>query len=202
MADVVFLVDGSTSIEKKNFDNVKSFMNSVVNTTQVGQDNVRFCTIVYSYEPKVHFLLNQYYSKQEVQDAISDLDYPTGDTYTAKALQYSLDYFVESRGGRSASGVPQMMFVITDGEATDPYDLEEATNKLHNYGVTIYGIGVANANTDELKKITKDKNKVFHVDNFEALKALWHNISHEICQNTKPGKYITSAYLRPWETHI
>lgn len=193
MADVVFLVDGSTSIGKENFDKMKSFMISVVNTTQVGQDNVRFCTIVYSYEPKFHFLLNKYYSKQEVQDAISDLGYPTGDTYTAKALQYSLDYFADSRGGRSASGVPQMMFVITDGEATDPNQLEKAANRLHNYGVRIYGIGVAKANTTELNKMTKDMNKVFHVDNFEDLKDLWQNISREICQNTKPGKYIISA---------
>lgn len=168
---------------------MKFFMNSLVNTTQVGQDNVHICTIVYSTKAKVHFPLNQYYSKQEVQDAIRALKYPTGDTYTAKALQYSLDYFDEAKGGRGANGVPQMMFVITDGEATDPYYLEEAANKLHNYGVSIYGIGVANASKDELQKITKDKDKVFHVNNFQALKDLWQNISQEICKKTKPGKY-------------
>lgn len=194
VADVVFLVDGSTSIQSTNFEIMKSFMNSVVNTTQVGQDNVRVCTIIYSTNVTVHFPLNQYYSKEDVQEAISALIYPTGDTYTAKALQYSLDYFDEARGGRSANGVPQLMFVITDGEATDTHYLEGAANKLHNYGVRIYGIGVANASTDELKKITKDKNKVFHVNNFQALEDLWQNVSREICKETKPGKYIIFAY--------
>lgn len=169
-------------------------MNSIVNTTQVGQDNVRLCVIVYSNEPQIQFRLNKYYSKQEVQDAISSLKYPTGDTYTTKALQYSLKYFEESEGGRRTNGVPQMMFVITDGGATDPHGLEKAVDMLHNYGINIYGIGVAQANQDELKKITKDMNKVFHVSNFEALNNLWQRISHVICQKTKPGKYITSAY--------
>ncbi|MCI4374056.1 hypothetical protein PGIGA_G00001650 [Pangasianodon gigas] len=194
VADVVFLVDGSTSIESNNFERMKFFMNSVVNKTQVGQDNVRICTIVYSNTAKVHFRLNQHYSKEEVQKAISDLEYPTGDTYTAQALRYSLDYFDEAKGGRGANGVPQMLFVVTDGEATDQYYLKEAADKLHKYGISIYGIGVANASKDELEMITKDENKVFHVNNFQALINLWPDISNEICKKTKPGKYITSTY--------
>ncbi|XP_026769414.3 collagen alpha-6(VI) chain-like [Pangasianodon hypophthalmus] len=186
VADVVFLVDGSTSIESNNFERMKFFMNSVVNKTQVGQHNVRICTIVYSNTAKVHFRLNQHYSKEEVHKAISDLEYPTGDTYTAQALRYSLDYFDEAKGGRGANGVPQMLFVITDGEATDQYYLKEAADKLHKYGISIYGIGVANASKDELETITKDENKVFHVNNFQALIDLWPDISNEICKKTKP----------------
>ncbi|KAI5106466.1 collagen alpha-6(VI) chain [Silurus meridionalis] len=186
VADVVFLVDGSTSILSTNFERIKFFMISIVNSTQVGQNNVRICTIVYSNVPKIQFRLNDYHSKEEVQNAVSALHYPTGDTYTTKALKYSVDYFHETNGGRRASGVPQMMFVITDGEATDPHGLEDAANKLHRFGVSLYGIGVANASIDELEKITKDKNKIFHVNNFQALNNLWQNISNEICKETKP----------------
>ncbi|KAI5606554.1 collagen alpha-6(VI) chain, partial [Silurus asotus] len=186
VADVVFLVDGSTSILSTNFKKIKVFMISIVNSTQVGQNNVRICIIVYSNVPKIQFRLNDYHSKEEVQNAVSALDYPTGDTYTTKALKYSVDYFNATNGGRRASGVPQMMFVITDGEATDPHGLEDAANKLHRFGVSLYGIGVANASIDELEKITKDKNKIFHVNNFQALSNLWQNISNEICKETKP----------------
>ncbi|XP_017333441.2 collagen alpha-6(VI) chain isoform X1 [Ictalurus punctatus] len=186
VADVVFLVDDSSSITHDGFNSMKFFMNSVVNTTQVGKDSVRFGTILYSDTPQTKFPLNQYYSKREVRDAISNLKHLGGNTYTAKALLYSLDYFSGANGGRGAKGVPQMLFVITDGEATDSYDLPEAANKLQKYGVNVYGIGVANAKTSELETITKDKNKVFLVDDFEALKALQQNISSVICNNTKP----------------
>ncbi|GAA6081783.1 collagen alpha-6(VI) chain-like, partial [Tachysurus ichikawai] len=134
-------------------------------------------------------------SKREVRDAINNLKHSHGNTYTAKALLYSLTYFSEASGGRGAKGVPQMMFVITDGEATDPHDLPKASNELQNYGVSVYGIGVAQAKTTELEIITKDKNKVFKVDDFEALKALQQNISSVICNNTKPECEKASADL-------
>ncbi|KAF5896158.1 collagen alpha-6(VI) chain-like, partial [Clarias magur] len=185
VADVVFLVDDSSSITGHGFDSMKFFMNSVVNTTQVGKDNVRFCTILYSDTPKSKFALNHYYTKQEVRDAINDLKHGRGKTNTATALFYSLDYFSEANGGRGTKGVPQMLFVITDGEATDPHDLPKAADELQKLGVRVYGIGVVGAKTDELEIITKDKSKVFHVNDFEALKTLQKNISSVICNSTK-----------------
>ncbi|XP_026769416.3 collagen alpha-6(VI) chain [Pangasianodon hypophthalmus] len=195
VADVVFLVDGSTSIGTEAFKSMQFFMNSVVNTTQVGKDSVRFCTILYSNTSEAQFSLNRYDSKQDVRDAINNLKHPGGNTYTAQALHYSLDYFSDSHGGRSAKGVPQMLFVITDGEATDRYYLPKPADELQKYGVSVYGIGVANADESELLTITKDKNKVFMVQDFEALKALKQNISRVICNNTKPECRKVSADL-------
>ncbi|KAF5896160.1 collagen alpha-6(VI) chain-like, partial [Clarias magur] len=186
VADVVFLVDDSGSISDTEFLSMKLFMNSVVNTTKVGKDNVRLCTILYSDTPKINFELNKYYSKQEVLDAINNIKQEGGNTYTAKALHYSLDYFSEANGGRGTKGVPQMLFVITDGEATDPHDLPKAADELQKLGVSVHGIGVARAKTAELEIITKDKSKVFHVGDFNALNALKENISRVICHNTKP----------------
>ncbi|XP_060778334.1 collagen alpha-6(VI) chain-like isoform X3 [Neoarius graeffei] len=214
VADVVFLVDDSTSITSDGFKSMKFFMNSVVNATQVGKDSVRFCTILYSDTPETKFPLNQYYSKREVRDAISRLKHYGGNTYTSKALRYSLDYFNEDNGGRGAKGVPQMLFVITDGQATDTYDLPEAADKLHKSGISVYGIGVANAKTSELETITKDITKVYQVGDFEALKALQQNISSVICNNTKPECHKHAADLVilidgsesikevPWKTMI
>ncbi|KAI4890693.1 hypothetical protein NFI96_033753 [Prochilodus magdalenae] len=186
VADVVFLVDGSSSIAPKDFESMKVFMNSMVSGTEVGQDNVRFCSIVYSDAPEAKFPLNRYNSKREVQQAISGILSPGGNTYTAKALQYSLAYFDKANGGRAENGIPQMMFVITDGEATDPHDLSKAADALHNRGVSVYGIGVAQAKRSELEIITKDSKKVFEVTDFEALKALRQNISSVLCKESKP----------------
>lgn len=171
-------MDSSTSITVQNFEILKLFMILTVNTTHVGKDNVRFCTTVYSTKAKIKFHLNQYYSKEDLLAGITALNYPYGDTYTSKALEYSLEYFDESRGGKGAQGVPQMMFLIADGEATDPYQLEAAANELHKRGVHIYGTGVANANPNELQKITKDKNKVFHLSKIQDLKQNQVNIKH------------------------
>ncbi|XP_036446136.1 LOW QUALITY PROTEIN: collagen alpha-6(VI) chain [Colossoma macropomum] len=186
VADVVFLVDGSTSIAKKDFESMKVFMNLVVNNTQVGEDNVRFCSIVYSDAPEGKFPLNRYSSKREVQEAISGIEAPGGSTYTAKALQYSLTYFDQASGGRAKRGIPQMMFVITDGEATDKSELSKRADELQDRGISVYGIGVAKAKRSELEVITKDEKKVFHVSDYEALKALHQKISTVLCNTSKP----------------
>ncbi|XP_017569855.2 collagen alpha-6(VI) chain isoform X1 [Pygocentrus nattereri] len=186
VADVVFLVDGSSSIAEKDFESMKDFMNLVVNSTQVGQDNVRFCSIVYSDAPESKFPLNLYSSKREVNEAIGGIKAPGGNTYTARALQYSLAYFDQTNGGRAKRGIPQMMFVITDGEATDKGELPKRAEELQNHGISVYGIGVAEAKISELKVITKDEKKVFHVNDYDALKALHHKISAVLCNDSKP----------------
>lgn len=200
VADVVFLVDASTSIAPADFTKMKVFMNSVVSSAQVGKDNVRFCAILYSTKPEAKFQLDRYYTKRELESAINNLTSPNGDTYTGKALQYSLDYFSQAKGGRAEKGVPQMLFVITDGEATDPHDLSKPADELQARRVSVYGIAVAKAaESEDLAKeieiITKDKKKVYKVDDFEALKTLQQNISSVLCNKSKPGKSITSAFI-------
>ncbi|XP_062848369.1 collagen alpha-6(VI) chain [Trichomycterus rosablanca] len=187
-ADIVFLVDGSTSIVEQDFKKVKSFMNALVDSTNVGPSAVCFCTILYSdiEETKANFTLNQYKSKGEVMTAISQLDQPTGDTYTAEAILYSLEYFGQAKGGRRANGVPQILIVITDGEATNPYGLPKAAEEIHKLGVTVYGIGVGKAKQDELLTITRDINKVYNVTNYSALEALLKTFSKVICTESKP----------------
>ncbi|XP_022529876.2 collagen alpha-6(VI) chain isoform X2 [Astyanax mexicanus] len=214
VADVVFLVDGSTSIAEEDFDKMKIFMNLVVNNTEVGENYVRFCTIVYSNTPEVKFNLKKHYTKREVNNAISELKAPTGDTYTASALQYSIRFFSKAEGGRAEDGVPQLMFVITDGEATDHWDLPTPARKLHGLGINVFGIGVGEAKEDELMTIASNPKNVFKVDNYEALKSLHQNISNVLCNNSKPECSTVAADLvilidgsesiedAPWNTMI
>uniref|UniRef100_A0AAY4A7Z5 VWFA domain-containing protein n=1 Tax=Denticeps clupeoides TaxID=299321 RepID=A0AAY4A7Z5_9TELE len=185
VADMMFLVDGSSSIDPSQFRIMQRFMISIVNSTIVGEKLVRFGAIVYSNRPESKFTLDQYTTNKEVRQAISDLQHPGGDTYTAEALEYSLAYFGAAHGGRGAEHVPQILFVITDGEATDSEKLPEASQRLLNSGISVYGIGVAAAPEKELLIMTGDQRKVFHVENYQALEGLYKNISQELCNETK-----------------
>lgn len=188
IADIIFLVDGSTSISSDNFDIMKNFMMSVVNETSVGEKQTRYGLIVFSDNPESKFTLNEYKSKRDVNSAITKLREPSGDTYTGKALKYSLGYFGAQYGGRKALNVPQWLMVITDGEATDPYSLAGPAKELRDNGIIVYSIGVVGANKQELELMAGDTNKVFFVDDFHKLNTLQKNISFEFCQTSKPGK--------------
>ncbi|KAM3873545.1 LOW QUALITY PROTEIN: collagen alpha-6(VI) chain-like [Diretmus argenteus] len=187
VADIIFLVDGSTSITLPKFRSMLKFMESVVNKTTVGENLTRFGVILYSNDPKSMFNLNTYYSKKEILTTITALTAPHGDTYTGKALEYSLQFFDSKHGGRRASRVPQILMVITDGDATDRNKLVAPSVALQENGISVFSIGVEGAIKAQLETMAGgDLSRVFFVDNFDALETLYANMSHAICNTTKP----------------
>lgn len=167
-------------------------MNSIVNITTVGKDLTQFGLILYADEPKLVFTLKEHNSKQEVFAGIEKALQPTGDTYTSKALQYTLQYFSSTHGGRKASNVPQILMVITDGEATDPHQLKQSSDKLREAGVEVFSIAVESAKKEEQRKeleiMAGDSSRVFSVNSFKDLETLYKNISPVLCNSTKPGE--------------
>ena len=141
---------------------------------------------MYSTNPENAFSLSSYYSKREINSQIWNLTIPEGDTYTAKALDYSLQYFGAAHGGRK--DVPQILMVITDGEAHDHDNLAAPSKALRDNGVQVFAIGVEGAKMGELETMTgKDQSKIFYVNDFKALESLYSNISLVLCNTTKPG---------------
>lgn len=188
-ADIIFLVDGSSSITLTKFQSMQKFMASIVNQTTVGSDLTRFGVILYSDKPKSIFTLKQYSTKRDVFRAITALTSPFGDTYTSRALAYSLQYFDKEHGGRADLQVPQILMVITDGDATDHIGLVQPSLALRNRGISVFSIGVEGANKTQLDIMAGgDTSRVFYVDNFDALENLYRNITEVLCNSTKPGK--------------
>ncbi|CAL8248632.1 unnamed protein product [Lota lota] len=185
-ADIIFLVDGSTSIDNAEFKSMQKFMESIVNETTVGENMTRFGVILYSDKPETNFTLKEYFSKRQVLKAIRALRSPKGDTYTGKALAYTLQYFDEQFGGRRASSVPQILMVITDGDATDHHDLKAQSVALRNKGIVVYSIGVDKADKPQLEIMAGEPSKVFFVDNFDVLETLYKNITHVLCNDASP----------------
>ncbi|TRZ03072.1 hypothetical protein DNTS_029875 [Danionella cerebrum] len=185
LADVIFLVQCTRRVRSQDFDSIKSFLISVVNNTQIGDNLVRFGVIIYSDAPS-QFSLNQYNSKRRVGEAIAALKTPSGSGLTARALGYSLTYFNEVNGGRRKRGVPQMLFVLTDGDAGDKENLRAAADELTANRINVYGIGVERAQDSELEIITKNRNKILHVDSYSRLQNLQKDVSDVLCNSTKP----------------
>lgn len=169
-------------------------MASVVNQTTVGKDLTRFGVILYSDTPKSSFTLNEIYSKGKVLEALQQLVQPGGGTHTGAALAYSLPYFNAEHGGRKE--MPQILMVITDGEARDSDRLKAESDALRQNGITVISIGVQDAKRDELETMAGgDTSKVFFVDNFKDLETLYQNISSVICNSTKRGKSVPKGII-------
>ncbi|XP_060539737.1 collagen alpha-6(VI) chain-like [Pantherophis guttatus] len=184
--DIVFVIDGSGSIDPKEYDIMKDFMITLVKKSDVGYDRVQFGAVKYSAEPEIFFYLNQFNTKLAIIEAIQN-DKPIGETtYTAKALHHSESLFSKKHGSRKHQNIPQVIIVITDGDSHDSADLEKVSKNLRARGIVIYAIGIERAKPDELLIMAGSEDRYFYVNRFEGLKNLYPRLSDNICGVSKP----------------
>ncbi|KAG8442860.1 hypothetical protein GDO86_011609, partial [Hymenochirus boettgeri] len=185
LADIVLVIDSSTSIDENEYNEMKKFLTSLVNKSDVGPNNVQFGALKYSDKQTELFHLNKYKTKQEIVNHINSDTIQTGNTHTAEALHFSKQFFTEKHGSRKSSGVPQIVIVITDGESQDNYNLNDTARKLEKEGIVIYAIGIKDANTNELKTMAGSKGKWFMVANFSGLHDILEKVSEGVCNKTE-----------------
>ncbi|XP_075684715.1 collagen alpha-6(VI) chain-like [Rhinoderma darwinii] len=194
-ADIVFVIDTSSSISIEKAKIMNSFVISFVNKSDVAANKVQFGALKYADDPYKMFYLNSYNNKNDIIKAI-EMDTSTGvNTYTAKALQFSKGFFTERHGSRQPRGVPQYLIVITDGDSHDWDKLNETSESLENDGITIFAIGVDKAKTNELVAMAGSKGKWFFVENFDGLNEIFQNISDALCQNKGCEKEADISFL-------
>uniref|UniRef100_H3AU32 Collagen type VI alpha 6 chain n=1 Tax=Latimeria chalumnae TaxID=7897 RepID=H3AU32_LATCH len=185
-ADIVFVVDVSGSINSSELDSMKNFMKSVVRNSKVAPDQVQFGVVRYANDPEKEFHLNDFTNKRQVRTAIHEISLLGGDTYTAKALNFSQDLFAPKYGGRKPNQVSQVLILITDGESTDRYKLNATAKSIIEKGITIYAIGIEGAKEEELWGVSGSRDKFFYVRDFQALERLQQNFSSIICKTSNP----------------
>ncbi|KAA0718319.1 Collagen alpha-4(VI) chain [Triplophysa tibetana] len=187
VADIVFLVDGSSSIRLENFQTIREFLSSLVSIFEVAPDKVRFGLVQYSDTPRTEFLLNAYQNKEDILNYIKNLSYETGGTITGGpltglGLEFLLNHhFVLKAGSRSQDNVPQIAIVITDGNSQDEVELH--AQKLRERGIKLYAIGIKDADETLLRQIANRPydQHVYSVSDFAALQGISQSIIHELC---------------------
>ncbi|XP_033854792.3 collagen alpha-6(VI) chain-like [Acipenser ruthenus] len=184
VADIMFVVDSSGSINEDNFKSMKEFIIALVNHSEIGKDKVRIGAIQYSDKPLKVFDLNEHFNKLKLHQAINAMKLIKSTTATAEALNFSKEHLGELYGGRKEKGVPQILITITDGVSDDKDSLNETANYIRNAGIATYAVGIKDAKENELLTIGGTKERYFYVDDFEKLKDLQNKFSKMICANT------------------
>ncbi|KAK1332450.1 hypothetical protein QTO34_007127 [Cnephaeus nilssonii] len=196
LADIVFLVDSSTSIGPQNFQKVKNFLHSVILGLDISSDQVRVGLAQYNDNIYPAFRLNQYPLKSVVLEHIQNLPYRTGGTNTGAALEFiRTNYLTEAAGSRAKDTVPQIVILVTDGESND--EVQEAADRLKEDGVVVYVVGINVQDVQELQKIASEpfEKFLFNTENFNILQDVSGGILQSLCsaaEGTK--KEFTQAY--------
>uniref|UniRef100_A0A8C5DBC7 VWFA domain-containing protein n=1 Tax=Gouania willdenowi TaxID=441366 RepID=A0A8C5DBC7_GOUWI len=182
LADIVFIVEESTSIGHVNFQLIRTFLSSIVSGLVISPDKVQVGLVSYSDEPEVQFYLDTFREKAELLQFINILPYHGGKTNTGAALNFTLDnVFTEQRGSRR--GVQKVAVVITEGKSQD--EVSQAAIKLRRAGITLYGVGIRDFNEAEMAEMVSQPlyKHVYTVDSFTRLKPLREILQKNLCNN-------------------
>ncbi|XP_026109723.1 collagen alpha-3(VI) chain-like, partial [Carassius auratus] len=182
VADIVFLVDGSSSIGPENFQQIREFLSSLVENFEVAPDRIRIGLVQYTDTPYTEFTLNTYQNKEEILSYIQNLRYKTGGTFTGKGLEFMLkQHFVEKAGSRAQQNVPQIAIVITDGDSQD--EVESQAQELRQRGIKIFAIGIKDANMALLRDIVSEPydQHLYSVSDFVALQGIFQGVIGKVC---------------------
>jgi uncharacterized protein YegL len=187
--DVIFVLDGSSSVGPKNFTVAQNFINGIVDKFNVSPEGVKIGLLQYSTRPRIEFNLNDHMTKKGVKAAVKNIDWILGDTHTALALR-ELHNSMVAPAYRKQSKRSRFVIVITDGDPQDFKQVPAAVNALTEKGVKIFAVGVGKATRTELKKLAftgehSNTKEVFYADNYADAKRFTNTLVSLICKNVE-----------------
>ncbi|XP_075062053.1 collagen alpha-1(VII) chain-like [Mixophyes fleayi] len=198
-ADILFLVDESWSVGEDNFQIIKDFIRSMIssfqNTEVLGKEGIRFGVAVYGDSTRMSIELSDYESIQEVLLALQNIEYKGGNTKTGDALAFLADRVFNPSISRE--DVPKIVLLLTDGKSGDV--VEEKAQQLQDRGVTLFAIGIKNADKSELIKIASapSEEHVIFVNDYWSLFDMLPRISRRVCftasEPPRPIKHIVES---------
>lgn len=104
--DLGFLLDSSGSVERENFEKMKSFVKRLTNHFKISPNFTRVAMITYDTRVRVRFLFSELYESQEELDtAIDNVGYTGGGTNTGAALTMAYTVMFNPNNGSRLSGL-------------------------------------------------------------------------------------------------
>ncbi|XP_030069135.1 collagen alpha-1(XX) chain [Microcaecilia unicolor] len=187
--DVIILVDGSWSIGRNNFRLIRDFLVGLLAPFHIAPDHIRIGLSQYSGEPRTEWNLSTYHAKEEVLEAVKNLRYKRGNTFTGLALTHVKEKILWSEAG-ARPGANKMLILLTDGKSQD--DANPAAQSLKNAGIEIFAIGVKNADETELRLIASDPPEltVYNVLDFPLLTSLLPQLTRALCSRIKDRRKV------------
>lgn len=173
--ELVFVIDSSESVGPDNFNIIKTFMKTVIDKLSANHATARIGIVNFSHKVELVSSLNQYTTKEHLKSAVDKMLYLGEGTYTASAIQESIQLFQAAR-----PAVRKVAVVITDGQADtrDKVKLDTVVREAHATNIEIFVIGIVQRTDphydDFLKEMQliatdPDDEHVYQIDDFMIL---------------------------------
>ncbi|XP_074423982.1 integrin alpha-D-like [Larus michahellis] len=186
-SDIVFLVDGSGSINSHDFEQMKTFVTQIMGRFR-GTDT-RFALMQFSDRTVLHFDFAAFarWTHSRGAQEVTHIRQSGGTTHTATAIRDAMRRVFAGPGG-ARGGATKILIVVTDGQKYgDRLEYGDVVPEAERAGIVRYAIGVGSAFSQagavaELQAIASPpgRDHVFRVDNFEALQGIQAQLQEKI----------------------
>ncbi|XP_064644644.1 cartilage matrix protein-like [Lineus longissimus] len=190
--DIYFMIDASGSVKAQNFPHLLQFVNILIGSLPIGQNQVRVGVYRFNHQPTFIFPLNRYYNKAAMQRAVSAIRFTAGTTGTFRVLrQMRLNGFTAANGDRP--GVHNIGILITDGISNNPYQTIAEATACKRAGIELFCVGAQIPSMKEVTAIASKPKKphLFRVNKFHQMKSQAPAIFKKICSQI--SKYFSNG---------
>ncbi|KAK3086986.1 hypothetical protein FSP39_000065 [Pinctada imbricata] len=176
-AEVIFVLDCSTSTGPLSFYHLMNFVKDVVSSVEIAPNKVRVGVVPYSDDVFQTFGITDHHMKHEVHSAIDDIKFKEGLTRTDLALRKMKSYMMAAR-----PGVQKLCIVITDGKSSEPQKTVHAAKEARADNIDIIAIGVGRrADLEELRAIASSDKHLLTACDYGALSSLKNVLAKKTC---------------------
>ncbi|XP_074531413.1 uncharacterized protein col21a1 [Halichoeres trimaculatus] len=182
--DLVFILDGSWSVEDVSFEIVKRWLVNITTSFNIGQKFTQVGVVQYSDDPVLEIPLGKYSSNRDLIKAMESIEYMGGNTNTGAAIKFATDKLF-GLSERGPSGVSRIAVVLTDGKSQD--EVLKAAEAARKKGVILFAIGVGSETEGaELRDIANKpfSTYVFSVEDYKAISRIIQVIRQKLCEET------------------
>uniref|UniRef100_A0A8B9V4D6 Collagen alpha-1(VII) chain n=1 Tax=Anas zonorhyncha TaxID=75864 RepID=A0A8B9V4D6_9AVES len=182
VADVLFLVGQSQGAETESTRLLKDFVSSMARSFEnvvMGKGGVRLAVALYGEKPRMSIELTDYVTIEEILVAIQELSFKRSNLKTGAALAFAAHAM--SRPATLREDAAKVVVLITDGKSSD--SVEDKAHVLQDRGVTVFAVGIKDADKQELKTIASEPTAehVVYVDDFHLLHSVAPKLSRRLC---------------------
>lgn len=191
--DLTFVFDGSDSLTEEEFENVKQFATSVVESYNISPLETRVAVVEYSNRPRIVSRLVDGDSPSEVIKMIQNIAPSRGiNSVMSEALEEAArNVFSPQAGARI--GVPKSLILVTHSQSSSSVPVSQATQRLRAAGVRVYVVGLGSrVNMQEIKSIAAGDSALYPVQTPDEVPGIANDVVRSINQDIERSKCQTN----------
>ena len=188
---MVFVLDHSKSIKRRNWPFIINFTASISSFLDIGLNNSLVGVILFGGDAYIHFNLRQYPNKTSLLEAIYNTEYNASIGTSISLVLDLLRVSSQPNGAmRLREGFPHIAIVVTDGRSHDKEEAKIAAQELHNAKIfdQVHAVGIGRKIREaELRRIASDPSLVNFLADFEEslFVELQQNLRQQVCNMCK-----------------